>query len=640
MENVAPRARVALRTIRSLLPQGRLLPEDVWNRRHRGIVRLALAQAAVLAALAAAVTGDPLHALLDGAVVALPAVPALMTRFGRQARAMAAAASLFLASAVLVHLAGGLTEMHFHFFVMVCVVSLYQDWAPFGMAVGITLVHHLAMGIRAPREVYGSEAAARHPVLWAAMHTGFLLAAALANMAAWRLSEQQGLRDPLTRLPNRTLLAERLLRRVDHEGQPTSVLFVDLDDFKTINDSRGHWVGDEVLTAVAGRLRGAVRDGDTVARLGGDEFAVLVAGPPAAGQAVAARVVAALDLPIELHGAPLWVRGSVGLAHAGADPGRTADDLLREADLAMYEAKAGGKNRVAVFSARLDATVRRRAELSADLAGAIDDGQLEVHYQPTVRMADGRPIAVEALLRWRHPRRGLVPPGDFIPLAEETRQIGRIGAWVLGTALRQLAEWRAHDPALADLTMAINLSPAQLDDGLVEQVAAALADAGVDAAHLTLEVTESVFAADLVAVAEHLSRLRDMGVRIAIDDFGTGYSSLSYLRHLPVDVLKVDQSFVADLGDAGVDALVRSILDLARALDLEVVAEGVETPDQAALLRGLRCGAAQGFLYARPVPADEARVLLGCARLPRPAAPVPAAAPASPAPVVPAPAPG
>ncbi|WNB85470.1 EAL domain-containing protein [Cellulomonas sp. ATA003] len=586
------------------LPTGRMLADDVWGRRHHAIIRIAAAQAIGIAIFAAVSGHGPAVVLAWLGAIAGPLVVAVPQRLPRAARSFASSVSLFAASVAAVHLTGGLTEMHFHFFVMVGVVALYQDWVPFGVGLAIVLLHHGIVGSMHPHAVYGHGAALHHPLTWALIHGCFILAASLAHLAAWRLNEQQGLRDALTGLANRTLLRETLagvLRR----GAAVSVLFIDLDDFKDVNDSMGHSTGDHLLESVAGRLRGCVRGGDLVARLGGDEFALLVLGQPAAAREVAGRVVRALADPVHVDGRTVAVTASVGIADPSTDPEGSVESLLRNADLAMYLAKATGKNQVVAYADGMDRAARDKAELTGDLARALDGDQLEVYYQPTVMLHDGRSFGYEALLRWHHPQRGAVPPDVFIPLAEDSGHILAIGAWVLRTATAQAAAWARTGGAPVDV--AVNLSPRQLaDDAVLGLVADALAVSGLPARRLTLEITEGVLVRDVEAVTARLTRLRALGVRIAIDDFGTGYSSLSYLRRLPVDSVKIDRSFVSDLGSGGAaTTLVSSIIELARSLHLDVVAEGVETEQQAAILRDLRCTQAQGYLYARPMPASQ-----------------------------------
>jgi diguanylate cyclase (GGDEF)-like protein len=591
--------------VASLLPHGRMLPEAVWQRRHRVIVRVALASAGALLLLCWAWGAGQLAAVLVLVAVVGPLAPAIAPVLGRTVRSAATTVSLLAASVALVHLWSGVTEAHFVFFVMVGLVSLYQQWVPFGIALVVVTLHHGVIGTLYPHAVFG-HGGMHDPWLWAGVHAAFVLAASLAHLASWRLNEDQVLSDPLTGLANRTALEERT-RRMLAEGQPLSVLFIDLDDFKDINDSRGHAAGDEVLLAVTDRLRRSVRPGDVVARMGGDEFAVLVAAGPEPARAVAERLVAALSVPVALGSGTATVHGSLGLA-TSVNPGEhTADSLLRDADLAMYLAKAHGGNRLVLYSEGMAEAARRRADLQQDLARAATAGQLEVFYQPTVSLADGRTTGYEALVRWHHPERGMVLPAEFIPLAEDSGVITEIGSWVLGQALRQGATWSAESGR--PLRMAVNLSPRQLLDGdVTTDVMDALRSSGFPASQLTLEVTEGVLVQDVDHVVAQLHALRQLGVAIAIDDFGTGFAGLSYLRKLPADILKIDRSFVSDLPAGGASTtLIASIVELARTLGLEVIAEGVETEDQRRALTDLHCGSAQGFLFARPEPVERCR---------------------------------
>ncbi len=602
----------------AVLPEGRVLPDDVWRRRHRIVLSVSAAQALGLGILALALGEGTLAATLEAAAVAYPLAFALLPGAGRTLRAAAATLSLLTASVLLVYLMEGQTEAHFHFFVVIGLVSLYQDWVPFGIALLVVIAHHGVLGTLVPHSVFGHGAAHDAPWTWAGIHAGFVLAASLAHLAAWRLNEQQGLRDPLTGLANRTLLMETTDRLLTRSSAEVSMLFLDLDDFKDVNDSRGHAAGDQLLTGIARRLSGCLRPGDQVARIGGDEFAVVVAGGPEVATAVGQRMLVALADPMVIDGRPLMPHVSIGAAGTTTAPERDAGVLLRNADLAMYMAKALGKNRLVHYADGMAQAAEEKARLLEDLAGAVAGEQLRVHYQPTIVLTDGSTTGYEALLRWQHPERGLVPPVEFIPLAEEGGLIVEIGRWVLEHAARQAVVWSAE--AGRPIGMAVNLSPKQLaDDDVVATVSQVLEETGLPACQLTLEVTEGVLVRDVDLVADQLQALRRLGVRIAIDDFGTGYSSLSYLRRLPADIIKIDRSFVQDLDSGGSSTtLVASIIELARSLRLEVVAEGVETAEQRAVLGELACSHAQGFLFGRPQPAPEHSVESAPALAPAP----------------------
>jgi len=391
-----------------------------------------------------------------------------------------------------------------------------------------------------------------------------------------------------------------------------AVLFLDLDDFKTINDSLGHAAGDQLLLAVAERMRGALRPEDTSARLGGDEFAVLLEETGRDGAREAAeRLLDALRSPFDVQGRQVVMRGSIGISTSHAE-GTTPDDLLRHADLAMYTAKARGKGRIEFFEPRMHQVVVQRLELKADLREAIAAGQFELHYQPIVDLRGGRLVGLEALVRWRHPQRGLVAPADFIPAAEESGLIIPLGRFVLETACRQMRDWEAQGLAAERLSLCVNVSTLQLQDpGFTAMLAAVLAESRFEARRLTLEITESALMDDIDASAATLLNLKTLGLRLAIDDFGTGYSSLSYLERLPIDVLKIDRSFIAALRRGHeVPVLVRSIVKLGQTLRMEVLAEGIEREEQLVRLRELGCRLGQGFYFSPPVPASGAADIL------------------------------
>jgi diguanylate cyclase (GGDEF)-like protein/PAS domain S-box-containing protein len=422
-----------------------------------------------------------------------------------------------------------------------------------------------------------------------------------------QLEEQlvsQALHDPLTSLANRALFTDRLehaLARGRRPGVTVAILVIDLDGFKDINDSLGHDAGDDLLTIAGMRLHGHARPGDTMARLGGDEFGVLLEDITAAEAVRSAQaLLEGLATPIVLRDRDLTPTASIGIAIAA---GEDAETLLRNADTAMYAAKRQGKGRYALFEPAMHATIIERLDLAADLSRAVEKRQLHLCYEPQISLGSGQICSLEALVRWRHPTRGEVSPGEFIPLAEETGMILAIGRWVLWEACRQVNAWQERWPAPAPLTIAVNLSARQLQHpGIVDEVHAALAAAGLDPQSLVLEITETAIMEQLDAAITILTELRRLGVRLALDDFGTGYSSLSYLQRLPVDILKIDRSFVAGVAKSTEDsALARGILTLGQTLGLETVAEGIETAEQLAALRELGCQLGQGYYFARPL---------------------------------------
>jgi diguanylate cyclase (GGDEF)-like protein/PAS domain S-box-containing protein len=411
------------------------------------------------------------------------------------------------------------------------------------------------------------------------------------------------LHDPLTGLANRNLFNQRLAAAIA-TGGAIGVLYIDVDDFKALNDGLGHTQGDEALRQLAECIVACTRGGDLAARLGGDEFAVIVRGDTEVTMDVGSRILDVARQPMLVSGREVTLPVSVGAAVGGADA--TAESLMRDADIAMYAAKQGGKDRARLFEPEMLAHFSERRELRRDLHHAVERGELRLLYQPVYEIATGRMTSVEALLRWEHPTRGWVSPVQFIPLAEETGDILEIGAWVLEEACAQMAAWRRSgaDPRLA---VSVNVSVAQLgQDGLIERVADTLTRHGLDAGALVLEVTESVLAADLDLVQIQLSALTALGVRLALDDFGTGYSSLGYLQHFHLDTLKIDRTFLATTSDPEQqEAILRAIVGLAHSRLMTTVAEGVETPEQVEMLRRLGCTAIQGFLFARPLPPDE-----------------------------------
>jgi diguanylate cyclase (GGDEF)-like protein/PAS domain S-box-containing protein len=415
-------------------------------------------------------------------------------------------------------------------------------------------------------------------------------------------------RDPLTGLANRAFFRDRLrqaLIRSGSEGLSVGVVFFDLDNFKIVNDSLGHAWGDKVLCTVADRLRACMRKDDTAARLGGDEFTLLVERVEGLAQVmpIVHRLNAALHDPIHLGDRDFFIGGSIGIAISAPNEDN-ADELLRRADIAMYHAKNSGKGCYAVFDELLNAAAIERLEMENDLRRAIEAGEFVIHYQPVVSMESGRIVEVEALVRWVHPRKGLVPPPEFIPVAEETRLIIPLGRWVLREACRQIASWRDRD---GDLRLSVNLSTRQFrSEELLADIAGALRDNTLMPSALRLEMTESGLIGDPAMAGDKLKALKQLGVRLAIDDFGVGYSSLSHLKHFQVDALKIDRSFVQGVDkDEHNKAIARSIVALASTFGLHVIGEGVETREQAEQLQALGCDLMQGYLFSPPLPSAD-----------------------------------
>jgi diguanylate cyclase (GGDEF)-like protein len=421
--------------------------------------------------------------------------------------------------------------------------------------------------------------------------------------------------DELTGLPNRTLILDRvaqLLLRARREKTPIAALFIDLDNFKAINDTLGHAAGDELLRAVASRLSAVVRESDAVGRLGGDEFVVIASSISFASgpELIAERLLEALDQPFKLEGtgdATLKVTASIGVAAGDRD---CADELLRDADIAMYQAKWDGRHRYVLFESGMQTAVQTRMELEMDLRVALERDEFFLVYQPTFNLKDMSPTGMEALLRWRSPTRDVVQPNDFVPLLEETGLIIDIGRWVLREACLQAVRWRESGHPIG---VAVNVSARQLDsDEFVHDVRGILQETGLEADALTIEITETALMRDIEQTAERLVTVKELGVRIAIDDFGTGYSSMAHLQRFAVDALKIDRSFITQMthNQEG-ETILRTLVQLGKALSIETLAEGIEQAHELSLLQGERCDSGQGFLFARPLEVADTASFLG-----------------------------
>jgi diguanylate cyclase (GGDEF)-like protein len=429
--------------------------------------------------------------------------------------------------------------------------------------------------------------------------------------------------DALTGLPNRVLMDDRISQSIalaDSQGQTFAVMLLDLDRFKSVNDSLGHRAGDELLKEVAQRLKGVVRDIDTVARLGGDEFVLIITPSPErdAAQQVATRIIDAMQAPVRIAGVEIHTSPSIGIAFYPGDAA-TVETLLANADAAMYSAKERGRNNYQLFVPSMNAATYEKVRLESDMRVALEQKQFALHYQPKVNTATGVMHGAEALLRWQHPVRGAIPPAEFIPLAEECGLIGSIGAWVMREACRQARAWQVA--GLPPLRVAVNLSPSQFRQGdIVAMIRDALDQAGLEPRFLEVELTETTVMTDPEESIAILEKLSEMGVLVSVDDFGTGYSSMSYLRRFPIDKLKIDRGFINEVMSRPEDAsIVRAIISLAHSLRLKVVAEGVESPEQLEFLKTLGCDQYQGFHFSPALPASQFEALV---RSKRPSEPV------------------
>ncbi|MGH9036981.1 MAG: putative bifunctional diguanylate cyclase/phosphodiesterase, partial [Acidimicrobiia bacterium] len=498
--------------------------------------------------------------------------------------------------------------------------------------------------VRAGAESWLLVVSPRHPLLgsvaqstpWLFLGCGLVTALLMSGLVevlarrrryAWDLVEERtealreaAVHDALTHLPNRNLLVDRLelaLARQLRGARGVALLFLDLDRFKLLNDSRGHAIGDQVLVTVAERLRQVVRPSDTVARFGGDEFVVVCEDVDGVADAtrLSERIAGALEAPFPVEGGEVFLSVSVGISMAG--PGSSAEELLRDADAAMYRAKEQGRSRIEFFDEGMRTEAGVRLEVQNALHRALERDELRLLYQPVIDLPTGRMVGVEALLRWAHPEQGVLPPGLFVPMAEELGLIVPIGEWVFAEAARQWARWQQSVPQDPPMLLAVNLSTRQLrDPGLVEAFRRIIEETGIDPTCVCLELTETVLMEDPGLYLQPLHDLKALGLQLAVDDFGTGHASLTYLKRFPFDVLKIDRSFVRGLGRNSADrAIVKGVIDLAHALGLQVVAEGIEDREHLVELRALGCDLAQGYHFARPLPPEAIAALLAPADL-------------------------
>ena len=558
-----------------------------------------------------------LTTFLEASVVAAAAAVAAWPRLNRAVRSIAASFGLVTSSAVLVHLWDGQIEAHFHFFFVVAMLTLYQDWLPFLVAIAYVVVHHGALGALDPGSVYNHAGGAAHPWRWAIVHAIFVLAASAASVVAWRVNEQL-LREPLTGLPGREFFlhaVQRALTRAAPRKHLTAVLFLDLDRFKVLNDSLGHAAGDRLLVEVSRRIAGAVRADDVVARLGGDEFAVLCEGLADEAEAVvvAERIRDALGRPFVLKDVTVVPAASIGIS-IGRETGTSSEELIADADLAMYRAKDRGGGSAVLLGEEMRANDLQRLGTETALRAALERGELGLVYQPIVSLADGLVVGAEALLRWEHPERGTLLPADFIAVAEQSGLIVPIGRWVLREACREASTWRAGEAGSRPY-VSVNVSPRQFaDPELLPTVIGALESTDLAPHRLALEITETAVLESADSPVDTLDALKALGVRVMLDDFGTGYSSLSSIERLPIETLKIDRSFIAALADdAGKAPVLAAIAGMARALGIAVIAEGVEGETQVRSLRLLGLGFAQGYHFGRPWPAERLRAYLAAA---------------------------
>ena len=571
------------------LPRGELLPDSAWKARHRGIVTLLWIHLMGIAVFALAGQGSGTHWAAEGGLALGLAILAGLPRLPRGVRSGLVTLGLATVSAAIVDLSGGMIEAHFHLFFVIAVIALYQSSLPYLTMLAAVVVHHAVIGALDPASVYNHDAAQSAPLLWGLMHAGIVLVVSCTHMVTWRLNEQNR-RDPLTSLADRALFNTKLRQLLSagaQSGEPTTVMLVDLDDFKQVNDTYGHAVGDALLVAVTERLSVATRQADQVARLGGDEFAVLLSGiPREIAESIAERLIQALTRPFLIEGNEVFVSCSVGIASSiGGDP----DELLRDADAAMYMSKRSGKAQWTHFRPQLREQMTVRARQLDLLERAVSDGDLSLCYNPLIALLSGAVVGFSAQLMWDHPSRGRLSVSEFLPLLEESGLIVDAGRDACWHACRQLAAWHQETDGAREIFVGLDVVRRQLQEPTFSgDVEAALRDTGCSPHALMLNVTEEVALSDDEAVAANLRCLSELGVWIALDGFGTGRSALESLRLRSLGAVKLDRSLTRDVSAERREwSLALGVITVVKAADVLVIAKGVENAAELDQLRYL-----------------------------------------------------